>query len=212
MPGKPARPSGSCFAYERYAYILSQTAGYVPDSHFFVADGDTGRILGREKEQPILTDIKLANTRDDLLLYFEVENAFLPKIIQNIENGILTPFSFRVSLYKTGGSWLDKRITDLDIQSSIKFNSLKQEYTVHRPWKEDKPVVTKSFDEAKDLMTRIDNLVVTPLTDLKKGEKYQIRIRAQLTRVTLPFALRYVFYFVSFWDIKTDWYIINFTY
>jgi hypothetical protein len=169
-------------------------------------------IWAKEKKHPVLTDIKLANTRDDLLLYFEVENAFLPKIIQNIENGILTPFSFKVALYRTGGSWLDKKITDLDIQSSIKFNSLKKEYTVHRPWKEDKPVVTKSFDEARDLMTRIDNLVVTPLTNLKKGEKYQIRIRAQLTRVTLPFALRYVFYFVSFWDIETDWYIINFTY
>jgi hypothetical protein len=179
---------------------------------FALLMGAPAAIWAKEKQHPILTDIKLANTRDDLLVYFEVENAFLPKIIQNIENGILTPFSFKVSLYRTGGSWLDKKITDLDIQSSIKFNSLKQEYTVQRPWKEDKPVVTKSFDEARDLMTRIDNLVVTPLTNLKKGEKYQIRIRAQLTRVTLPFALRYVFYFVSFWDIETDWYIINFTY
>jgi hypothetical protein len=72
--------------------------------------------------------------------------------------------------------------------------------------------VTESFDEARDWMTRIDNLVVAPLTDLVKGEKYQIRIKSQLTRVTLPFALRYVFYFVSFWDVETDWYVINFTY
>jgi len=168
--------------------------------------------LAKDKDHPVLTDIKLANTRDDLLIYFEVENAFSPKIIQRIENGILTPFSFHISLYKTGGSWLDKKITEIDIQSTIKYNSLKQEYTVSQPWKEKKPLVTESFDEAKDWMARIDNLVVAPLTDLVKGEKYQIRIRAQLTRVTLPFALRYVFYFVSFWDIETDWYVINFTY
>jgi hypothetical protein len=168
--------------------------------------------LAKDKDHPVLTDIKLANTRDDLLIYFEVENAFPPKIIQRIENGILTPFSFHISLYKTGGSWLDKKITEIDIQSTIKYNSLKQEYTVSQPWKEKKPLVTKSFDEAKDWMARIDNLVVAPLTDLVKGEKYQIRIKSQLTRVTLPFALRYVFYFVSFWDIETDWYVINFTY
>jgi len=169
-------------------------------------------VWAKDENHPILTDIKLANTRDDLLIYFELENAFPPKIIQNIENGILTPFSFHVSLYRTGGSWLDKEIADFDIQSTIKYNSLKQEYTVSRPWKEEKPVVTKSFDEAKDWMTRIDNLGVAPLTDLVKGEKYQIRIRAQLTRFTLPFALHYVLFFMTFWDIKTDWYIINFTY
>ena len=169
-------------------------------------------VTAKDGSQPILTDIKLANTRDVLLIYFVVENAFPPKIIQSIENGILTPFSFHVSLYRTGGSWLDKKITDLDVHSSIKYNSLKQEYTVFRPWKEEKPAVTKSFDEARDWMTRVDNLVVTPLTNLVKGEKYQVRIRAKLTRVTLPFALHYVFFFVSFWDIKTDWYIINFTY
>lgn len=169
-------------------------------------------VPAKDESQPILTDIKLANTRDDLLIYFEVENAFRPKITQSIENGIPTPFSFHVSLYRTGGSWLDKKISDLDVQSTIKYNSLKQEYTVSRPWKEQKPAVTKSFDEARDWMTRVDNLVVTPLKDLVKGEKYQIRIRAKLTRVTLPFALHYVFFFVSFWDIKTDWYIINFTY
>lgn len=166
----------------------------------------------KEGRHPILTDIKLANTRDDLIIYFELENAFPPKIIQTIENGILTPFSFHVSLYRTGGSWLDKKMADLDIQSTIKYNSLKQEYTVSRPWKEEKPMVTKSFDEAKDWMTRIDNMRVAPLTDLVKGEKYQIRIRAQLTRFTLPFALHYVLFFMSFWDIKTDWYIVNFTY
>ncbi len=169
-------------------------------------------ILAKDKDHPVLTDIRLANTRDDLLIYFEVENAFSPKIIQRIDTGILTPFLFHISLYKTGGSWLDKKITEIDIRSTIKYNSLKQEYTVSQPWKEKKPFVTKSFDEARDWMTRIDNLVVAPLTDLVKGEKYQIRIRSQLTRVTLPFALHYVFFFVSFWDIKTDWYVINFTY
>lgn len=169
-------------------------------------------VQAKDGQDPILTDIKLANTRDDLLIYFELENAFPPKIIHTIENGILTPFVFHVALYRTGGSWRDKKMADFDIQSTIKYNSLKQEYTVSRPWKEETPAVTKSFDEAKDWMTRVDNLAVAPLTDLEKGEKYQIRIRAQLTRFTLPFALHYVLFFMSFWDIKTDWYIINFTY
>jgi hypothetical protein len=166
----------------------------------------------RADDSPVLTNIKLANTRDDLLIYFEVKNAFPQKITRAIQNGIPNTFSFSVSLYKTSDSWLDKKIADVDIKSILKFNSLKQEYAVFRPWKNETPSVTKSFEEAKDWMTEIDNLTVTPLIHLIKGQKYQIRIKAKLSRVTLPFSLHYVFFIVSFWDIETDWYLINFTY
>ncbi len=160
----------------------------------------------------MLANIKLANTRDDLLAYFQVEKAFDENISQAVKNGVPTTFSFLVALYKTSDSWLDKKIADVQIKSTIKFNSLKEEYTVSRPWKDEKPLTTKSFDQAKSWMTEIDNLKVIPLNKLVKGGKYQIRIKAELDKVTLPLSLHNVFFFVSFWDVKTDWYLVNFTY
>jgi len=160
----------------------------------------------------ILSNIKLANTRDDLLAYFEVDNAFTESTLEAIKNGIPTTFSFYVSLYRRTSTLFDKRIANIKVQSTIKYNSLKEEYTVSRPWKDDKPLMTKSLDEAKEWMTDIDNLKVVPLTDLAKGDKYQLRIKAELEKVTLPLSLHYVFFFVSFWDFETDWYVINFTY
>jgi hypothetical protein len=100
----------------------------------------------------------------------------------------------------------------LQIKSTVKYNSLKEEFSVLRPWKNEKPVVTKSFEEAKSWMTGVDNLKVIPLKNLIKGDKYQIRIKAELDKVTLPLSLHYVLFFVSFWDFETDWYVINFTY
>ncbi|MCG8566887.1 MAG: DUF4390 domain-containing protein [Desulfobacterales bacterium] len=160
----------------------------------------------------VLANIKLANTRDDLLTYFDVRNAFSDKISQAVQNGVPTTFSFYVSLYKTSDAWFDKRIADVQVRSTIKYNSLKKEYTVTRPWKDEKPAVTASFDQAKSWMTEIDNLSVIPLDGLVKGEKYQIRIKAELDKVTLPLFLHHVFFFVSFWDFETDWYLVNFTY
>ena len=61
-------------------------------------------------------------------------------------------------------------------------------------------------------MTEVDNLRVIELANLIKGDKYQIRIKAELDKVTLPLSLHYVLFFVSFWDFETDWYLINFTY
>jgi len=160
----------------------------------------------------VLSDIKLANTRDDLLTYFSVNDAFTEKINQAILNGIPTTFSFYVTLYKSDGSWLGKKISDIQIKSTIKYNSLKKEFSVLRPWKDEKPVITQDFDEAKNLMIQIDNLKVVTLKQLFKGDKYQLRIKAELDKVTLPLYLHYVFFFVSYWDFETDWYLINFTY
>jgi len=164
------------------------------------------------KNTALIENIKLANTRDDLLTYFDVMHAFTDKTNQGVLNGIPTTFSFYISLYKTDGSWFDKEIADIRIKSTIKYNSLKKEFSVLRSWKNDVPVVTQSFEEAKSLMTEIDNLKIIPLNQLVKKDKYQLRIKAELDKVILPLSLHNVFFFVSFWDFQTNWYVINFTY
>lgn len=160
----------------------------------------------------VIENIKIANTRDNLLTYFDVKKAFNEKINQAVLNGIPTTFSFYITLYKTDGSWFDKRVADIQIKSTLKYNSLKKEYSVSRPWKNDTIVFTQSFEEAKALMTEIDNHKIISLNQLIKGDKYQLRIKAELDKVTLPLSLHYVLFFVSFWDFETNWYLINFTY
>ena len=159
-----------------------------------------------------IQDIRLVNTRDDLLTYFKVTQAFSDKINQAILNGVPTTFSFYIALYKNDSSWLDKNISDIQIKSTIKYNSLKKEFSILRPWKNENPVVTQSFEEAKTLMTEIDNLLIIPLNRLAKGDKYQLRIKAELDKITLPLSLHNIFFFVSYWNFETNWYLVNFSY
>lgn len=174
---------------------------------FFIAPG-----IAFGHDDAVISHIKLANTRDDLLAYFKVENAFNEDNIQAIENGISTTFKFYVSVFKISSSLFDKTITDIETSATIKYNSMKKEYTVVCKWKDDPALITKSFDEAKTWMTEIDNLKVVPLDQLAKGGKYRIKIKAELEKVTLPLWLHYVFFFVSYWDFETDWHTLNFTY
>lgn len=164
------------------------------------------------KDVAEIQDIRLVNTRDDLLTYFKVTQAFSEKINQAVMNGVSTTFSFYISLYKSDTGWLDKNISDVQIKSTIKYNSLKKEFSVHRSWKGETPVITQSFEEAKILMTEVDNLVITPLNRLNKGDKYQLRIKAELEKFTLPLSLHNIFFFVSYWNFETNWYLINFSY
>lgn len=159
-----------------------------------------------------LTDIIVTNTRDDLLIYLSVDGAFTPKMEAAINSGVPATFSFFVNLYRTRGMWFDKEMADLTVTHTIKYNSLKKEYAVTRSWDNSSPVIVKSFAAAQKLMTDVDSLKVIPLTELEKGKQYQIQAKAKLNRVTLPYYLHYVLFFLSLWDFETDWYTIDFIY
>jgi len=163
-------------------------------------------------EDATLKNIIVTNTRDDLLIYLTVAGAFRENMEIAISSGVPASFSFFVNLYQTRGFWFDKNIAELKILHTIKYDNLKNEYIVERSWDGNQQRMVKSFDEAKKLMAEIDSLTVVELNRLEKGSQYQIRTKAQLSKLTLPFYLHYVLFFVSLWDFETDWYTIDFIY
>lgn len=159
-----------------------------------------------------LTNIIVTNTRDDLLVYLTVEGAFREKMNKAILSGVPTTFSFFIQLYRIRNFWIDKEIVEIDITHTIKYNNLKKEFVITRSWENDQPIATKSVVEARKLMSEIDSLKTVALSRLEKGSQYQIRAKAQLSKLTLPFYLHYVLFFVSLWDFETDWYTVEFIY
>ena len=159
-----------------------------------------------------LTNINITNNRDDLLLFMSLEGAFRDKLEKAIFSGVPATFSFYIGLYRVRSLWLDKDIKEIKLTHTIKYDSLKKEFTIKRSWQENDPVTTPSFKEAQRLMTEINSLVVYPLNRLEKGKQYQIRTKAEVDKITLPLYLHYVLIFVSFWDFETDWYTIDFIY
>jgi Domain of unknown function (DUF4390) len=159
-----------------------------------------------------LENIIVTNTRDNLLLYLTAKDAFSPKILKAIQSGVPATFTYYINLYLVRGLWFDKKIAEIRVTHTMKYDSLKKEYVVTRSWDGNRPIVVKSMDAAEKLMTEVDSLKVVPLSRLKRGQQYQIQAKAQLNKMTLPFYLHYVLFFVSFWDIETDWYTIDFIY
>ncbi|MGD9057060.1 MAG: DUF4390 domain-containing protein [Desulfobacterales bacterium] len=159
-----------------------------------------------------LTNITVSNTQDDLLLFLNLEGAFREEMKQAILSGAPSTFSFFAKLNRVRSLWFDKDIADLEVTHTIIYDNLKKEFTVTRSWKDNNPEVTKSFDEAKNWMTEIDSLKIIPLNRLEKGEQYQLRVKAEVSKKTLPLYLHYILFFVSLWDFETDWYTIDFTF
>ena len=164
------------------------------------------------KNEARLSDIIVTNTRDHLLAYFNVKDCFTEEMNSAIMNGIQTKFTFIVKLYEVRNAWFDRKIADIKLTHAIEYNSLKNEFRLSLPEQHKEEVNTKDFDEAKELMADVVALKVARLDELKRGLIYQLRMKAELDKIELPFYLNYVFFFLSLWDFETDWYSVIFRY
>jgi hypothetical protein len=159
-----------------------------------------------------LTNIIVTNTRDDLLIYLSVEGAFHEEMENAVLSGVPTTFSIFIELYRARNFWFNKKIADILLTHTIKYDNLKKEFIIRRSWEGARPISVENFDEAKTIMSEVDSLKVVSLSQLEEGLQYQIRAKAKLSKLTLPFYLHYVLFFVSIWDFETDWYTIDFNY
>ncbi len=157
-------------------------------------------------------DLRISNLGEELVVYLKVRGAFKDDMTEAIMSGVKTTFFFLITLKKVRDFLPDKTIANITLTHSVKYHSLRNEFVVTRSWEDDEPVVVKTLDEARQRMSVIDNIGLIPLNMLKKGDRYQLRAKAEMGKVTLPFYLHYVLFFVSLWDFETDWYTIDFTY
>ena len=161
-----------------------------------------------------LSDITVTNTHDGLeVVYLNVKGTFTEKMREAVLSGVPTTFLFYITLQRKRRFWPNKEILNMEITHTIKYHNLKKEFVISRSWEKNKSLLVRSFREARKLMNEIHNLkiVLTPGI-LEKGEHYQLKAKARLSKMTLPFDLHYILFFVSLWDFETDWYVMDLTY
>jgi hypothetical protein len=163
-------------------------------------------------EQAYISDVVVTNTRDDLLVYFSVYDCFTEDLKGAIESGIETTFTFFIKLYRKSDAMWDTKIIDMEVQHSIRYDTLKQVYEVRLSEQDNQVKTMKSFEEAQKLMAEVVSLKIMPLKNLEKGARYQLRIMAELDKIKLPLYLHHILFFLSLWDFETDWYTIDFRY
>jgi hypothetical protein len=162
--------------------------------------------------EAVLSDIIVTNTREDLLVFFEIRGCFTREMDEAILNGIPTTFTIFVELSRARLFWADESLSAKELEHSIKHDSLKNEFHVRRTEDGGKALVFKDFTAAKKAMAEVRGLKTAPLQRLVRGNKYQLRVKAELQKVRLPLNLHYVLFFLSLWDFETDWYTVDFTY
>ena len=157
-----------------------------------------------------LENIVLDRANGDLVVSFKLEKVFSSQMEEVILNGTPITFSFFIELYEVRNFWLDKEIVNIKIDHMLKYNVLKKEFVIKRSWKIDEVLITASFAEAQNLMTDISNLRIIPYNWLENESRYQMGIKAELSKGNLPFNLRTALFFSPAWGFETDWYVLDF--
>lgn len=162
-------------------------------------------------KQARIKNTLITNNKKDLIIYFHVDDCFTPKVEEAIRSGVPTTFIYRIVLYHKAGESLGSRIAYREISHTIKYDTLRKDYTLTMSEKKE-PVVIQDFKTAKDALAAVRALSLTTLERLEKDAVYSLQIKAELDTIKLPPPLNYLFFFISYWDIETAWETVEFTY
>jgi hypothetical protein len=152
-----------------------------------------------------ITDILVTNNAGHVTVYAKIMNCFTKKMESAILAGVPTTFTFLLEMYRERESWFDKKIASVVVKQTIKYDNVKKFFYVSSRGAQ-QPAGFQDFESAKKAMAELNDAVVVPVRDLRKGETYYIKIKAKLDKVRLPMHMEYVLFFVSLWDFDTDWY------
>ncbi len=129
----------------------------------------------------------------------------MEKVETAVQSGVQTTISYYVDIYQQKRFWFDHRIASIKTEHRVKFDAMKKVYTITRSWAEPGSITTDSYEEAKQIMSRLEGVRAVSLTDLTRGEAYRVRARARLEEFTLPVYLKFFGLFADLDAFETDW-------
>ncbi len=182
---------------------------------FFVlaaCGGTTAFSISPQLSGPHFTDIIVTTSDTDLLLFGELRNSLNDDMVEGLHSGIPIRFSFYVDLEKSRANWLDEQLVSLTFSHTLTYDTLKKLYVIETEESARKRSTAPSLEEAMLVINEINGLKIIELERLIPDTKYRLRIKADLHKKTLPLSLHTIIPFIGWWDVKTDWFTVEFMY
>jgi hypothetical protein len=101
----------------------------------------------------------------------------------------------------------DPLVSEVRVERTLVKDNLKNRFRVSLGRGEERDF--PSLAEAAEVMGRVDGLRLAVPERPAEGAPVLLKIKAKLQKFRLPFHLHYLFAFVSFWDVETDWYVLE---
>jgi hypothetical protein len=153
-----------------------------------------------------IKEVSVKGTNGVWKVGFHVENCFTERMDEAIQTGIKTVFTFYLHLYQKRAFWRDRKVAAVQFHHTIQYDPIQGEYLVILE-ENHSTHPTSGLEEAKKWMAKVEEVEIQSSSKLEPGIPTELRIKAELDSVKLPFHLEYLFFFVSLWDFETKWYV-----
>ncbi|MCZ6507646.1 MAG: DUF4390 domain-containing protein [Acidobacteria bacterium] len=129
-----------------------------------------------------LADVRVALENHQVVLSFELREAFSEKTLERIQTGLPTGFLYQFRLDRDRKRWFDASLATCDLQVVAMYNAVTGEYLVN--YKLDGELIeSRVVREKEDLelaLTRFEGIAIFSLDDVASDDRLLVRVRADL--------------------------------
>lgn len=156
-----------------------------------------------------IEDVHLSRgSHEDLVVGFRVDKALDARVFDTLDSGLPVQFVYLIRVEHPRNFARDEQVADLRLVRVMEKDNLKDRYRVKLEGQKEGRDFS-SLEEAIGVMTRVEGVSLMPLEVLASRKPLVLRIKAQLQKFQLPFRLHYLFAFVSYLDVETDWFSMD---
>ena len=142
-------------------------------------------LLAADASEPHISDLLISRQGSELLLSFQLVNAFDDPLLERIQSGLPTSFHYHVKLERLRRWWFNNTVSRSELQVVAMYNAITREYLVN--YKLDGRLiesrVVKSEEELERAMTEFHALSLLELPDV--GGRLVARVRVELGSKTI---------------------------
>jgi hypothetical protein len=148
---------------------------------------------------PRIEELTATAANGKVSVHFALLNGFdREQIIQGLQSGVPTSFTYIVEIYRNRPNWFDEGIGRSRIEVIATFNSVTREYLMN--YRRDRRLVrSETFTDLATLQQKMTTIDEPDLFDIgnRKPHKMRVRAKADLMR-------GWLLYFIP-WEMSTRW-------
>ena len=146
-----------------------------------------------------ISDLLVSQDGTSLLLSFQLLDGFTESLVEKIESGLPTGFSYHVKVERPRRWWLNRTVEKSTLQVVAMYNAITREYLIN--YKHDGALidsrVVKTLEDLEREMTIFHELPLIALPEELDARRLVMRVRAELgSRTILAFIPA---------TVQTDW-------
>lgn len=154
--------------------------------------------FGRGREAQI-DQLHVALNDGTLSVDFRVLGAFTGEVEEVIASGLPVTFHHMLRAYRRRAAWIDERVSEKLVTTSVTFDTLTKQYRVSRTIDGQMvdTLVTDKAEDMKNWMTVFEKISLSSEDPVETLDRLYVKVKSEIQN-------RFVFFFIP-WDFETEW-------